>query len=150
MSTASSFRRLATSSRSFAAPSRPPCSKNWASRLRSVCPSPTLRELLTTLDAQLPVANLVVGLQEYGITNPSLIAGLEARGAESVRVRVYDWELPEDVGPLEENVRRIVAGQVDVAMFTSARQVLNLLKVADDLGFADDLLMRACDRSSWH
>ena len=99
----------------------------------------TWRELLTTLDAQLPVANLVVGLQEYGITNPSLIAGLEARGAAVVRVRVYDWDLPEDVGPLEENVRRIVAGQVDVAMFTSARQVLNLLKVADDLGFADDL-----------
>jgi uroporphyrinogen decarboxylase len=99
----------------------------------------TWRELLTTLDAQLPVANLVVGLQEYGITNPSLIAGLEARGATVVRVRVYDWDLPEDVGPLEENVRRIVAGVVDVAMFTSARQVLNLLKVSDDLGLVDDL-----------
>jgi uroporphyrinogen decarboxylase len=99
----------------------------------------TWRELLTTLDAQLPVANLVVGLQEYGITNPSLIAGLEARGATVVPVRVYDWDLPEDVRPLEENVRRIVGGQVDVAMFTSARQVLNLLKVADDMGLADDL-----------
>ena len=102
----------------------------------------TWRELLTTIDAQLPVANLVVGLQEYGITNPSLIAGLEARGATVVRVRVYDWDLPEDIGPLEENVRRIVGGEVDVAMFTSAHQVLNLLKVADDLGLADDLRRR--------
>lgn len=99
----------------------------------------TWRELLTTLDERLPVANLVVGLQEYGITNPSLIAGLEARGATVVRVRVYEWELPEDIRPLEENVRRIVDGEVDVAMFTSARQVLNLLKVADDMGLADDL-----------
>jgi uroporphyrinogen decarboxylase len=105
-----------------------------------VVPEPnTWRELLSTLDAQLAVANLVVGLQEYGITNPSLIAGLEARGATVVRVRVYEWDLPEDVRPLEENVRRIVGGEIDVAMFTSARQVLNLLKVADDLGFVDDL-----------
>jgi uroporphyrinogen decarboxylase len=104
----------------------------------------TWRELLTTLDAKLPVANLVVGLQEYGITNPSLIAGLEARGATVVPVRVYDWDLPEDVRPMEENVRRIVAGEVDVAMFTSARQVLNLLKVADDMGLADDLRRGFC------
>src|SRR4029077_9024580 len=41
----------------------------------------TWREALSTLDQQLPVANLVVGLQEYGVTNRSLVAGLEARGA---------------------------------------------------------------------
>jgi uroporphyrinogen decarboxylase len=102
----------------------------------------TWRELLTTLDERLPVANLVVGLQEYGVTNPSLVAGLEARGATVVRVRVYDWDLPEDVGPLEENVRRIVNGDIDVAMFTSARQVLNLLKIADDMGLVDELQRR--------
>jgi uroporphyrinogen decarboxylase len=99
----------------------------------------TWRELLTTLDERLPVANLVVGLQEYGITNPSLIAGLEARGAVVERVHVYDWDLPEDTGPLAANLRRIVAGEIDVAMFTSAQQVLNLLKLADDLGLADEL-----------
>jgi uroporphyrinogen decarboxylase len=111
-----------------------------------VVPEPnTWRELLTTLDQQLPVANMVVGLQEYGVTNPSLIAGLEARGAVVDRVHVYDWDLPEDTGPLEQNLRRIVAGDVDVAMFTSAQQVLNLLKVADDLGLAEEL--RAAFRS---
>jgi uroporphyrinogen decarboxylase len=105
-----------------------------------IVPEPnTWRELLTTLDARLPVANLVVGLQEYGITNPSLIAGLEARGATVDRIHVYDWDLPEDTAPLEENVRRIVAGEIDVAMFTSQQQVLNLLKIADDLGLADEL-----------
>ncbi|HEY3392819.1 MAG TPA: uroporphyrinogen decarboxylase, partial [Lacipirellulaceae bacterium] len=72
-------------------------------------------------------------------TNPSLIAGLEARGAVVDAVHVYDWALPEDCGPLEANIRRIAAGEVDVAMFTSGNQVLNLLKLADDLGLADEL-----------
>ncbi len=99
----------------------------------------TWRELLTTLDEWLPVANLVVGLQEYGITNRSLIAGLEARGATVDTVHVYDWALPEDCRPLEQNVRRIAAREIDVAMFTSANQVINLLKLADELGMADDL-----------
>ncbi len=99
----------------------------------------TWRELLTTLDEKLPVANLVVGLQEYGVTNRSLLAGLEARGAKVDAVRVYEWDLPADCGPLEANIRRIVAGEVDVVLFTSANQVVNLLKLADDLGLADDL-----------
>jgi uroporphyrinogen decarboxylase len=105
-----------------------------------VVPEPnTWRELLSTLDEKLPVANLVVGLQEYGITNRSLIAGLEARGAMVEAVHVYDWALPEDCGPLEQNIRRIIAGEVDVAMFTSANQVVNMLKLADELGLVDDL-----------
>ena len=99
----------------------------------------TWRELLTTLDEHLPVANLVVGLQEYGITNRSLIAGLEARGATVDAVHVYDWALPEDCGPLEQNIRRIADGEIDVAMFTSANQVMNLLKLADELGLADEV-----------
>jgi uroporphyrinogen decarboxylase len=105
-----------------------------------VVPEPnTWRELLSTLDAHLPVANLVLGLQEYGITNRSLIAGLEARGATVDSLHVYDWALPEDCGPLEENIRRIAAGDVDVVMFTSANQVVNLLKLSDELGLADEL-----------
>jgi uroporphyrinogen decarboxylase len=105
-----------------------------------VVPEPnTWRELLATLDKKLPVANLVVGLQEYGVSNPSLIAGLEARGATVESVHVYDWALPEDCGPLEQNIRRIAAGNVAVALFTSGNQALNLLKLADDLGLADEL-----------
>ncbi|MEM6799324.1 MAG: uroporphyrinogen decarboxylase, partial [Planctomycetota bacterium] len=69
-----------------------------------------------------------------GVTNPSLIAGLEARGATVDRLRVYQWELPEDTAPLEENVRRLVAGEADVVLFTSAQQVDHTLLVADRLG----------------
>ena len=97
----------------------------------------TWREILSTLDEKLPVANLVVGLQEYGVSNRSLIAGLEARGATVDSLHVYDWALPEDCGLLEQNIRRIAAGEIDVAMFTSGNQVFNLLKLADELGLAD-------------
>lgn len=102
----------------------------------------TWRELLATIDRHVPVANQVVALQEYGQSNPSLIAGLEARGAEVLRVRVYDWELPEDCGPLEANARAIAAGEIDLALFTSRQQVIHLLEVAERLGVGGQVRRR--------
>lgn len=99
----------------------------------------TWRELLATIDANLPIANQHVGLQEYGKTNASLIAGLEARGAIVSSVRVYRWDLPEDTGLLEENVRALCGAQRDVMMFTSAQQIKNLFTVAGNLGLSEDL-----------
>ncbi len=99
----------------------------------------TWRELLQTIDQHVPVANQVVGLQEYGVTNPSLIAGLEARGASVEPVRVYGWEFPEDVVPLQDNVRAIAAGERDVLLLTSAHQVVNMLRMAEQLDMVDAL-----------
>jgi len=99
----------------------------------------TWRELLATIDGGIPVAQKTVGLQEYGITNRSLLAGLEARGARVVNVRVYQWELPLDTKPLEENIRAIVTGQRDVLLVTSAHQVANLLRLAQQLGLEQPL-----------
>ena len=99
----------------------------------------TWRELLAAIDGGIPVANLNVGLQEYGVTNRSLVAGLEARGARVVQVKVYQWDLPLDRGPLEENIRALVAGERDVLLFTSAHQAANLLRVAETLGLTDKL-----------
>jgi uroporphyrinogen-III synthase len=48
----------------------------------------TWREVLQTVDLHMPVSNVVVGLQEYGVTNHSLVGGLEARGARVATVRV--------------------------------------------------------------
>jgi uroporphyrinogen decarboxylase len=94
----------------------------------------TWREVLAAMDAKLPVANLTVAVQEYGVPNVSLIAGLEARGAKVEPFKVYRWDLPEDVEPLRENVRRLAEGGVDVAMFTSGQQVVHVLRVARELG----------------
>ena len=99
----------------------------------------TWREVLQVIDRYVPVSNQTVGLQEYGEPNTSLIAGLEARGARVLNVKIYDYELPEDVAPLERNVRAIVASDIDLVMFTSSHQVVNLLRVADDLGLGDQL-----------
>ena len=99
----------------------------------------TWRELLQTIDEHLPIANQAVALQEYGLPNTSLIAGLEARGATVLRVKLYNYDFPDDVGPLERNIRSLVEGQIDVALFTSAQQAVNLLKLAEGLDLADDL-----------
>ena len=106
--------------------------------LRAPAPN-TWREVLSTLDVQSPVANLTIGVQEYGEPNPSLIAGLEARGAIVDTVQVYRWELPEDCDALEANVRRIADQKVDVVMFTSANQINNLFEVAERLDHTEAL-----------
>ena len=93
----------------------------------------TWRELLETLDLQVPIASQNVTLQEYGIANPSLIAGLEARGAKVDCLKVYEWDFPEDSEPLQNTLKQFAAGDVDVAMFTSANQVVNVLRMADQM-----------------
>ena len=99
----------------------------------------TWRELLQTIDSHVPISNQIVGLQEYGVTNASLIAGLEARGATVEPVRVYGWEFPEDTAALEENVHALAAGQRDMLLLTSGHQVVNLLRMAEQLNLVDQL-----------
>ena len=103
----------------------------------------TWRELLATLDAHGPLQDRVVALQEYGRINPELIDGLQARGAEVLRVPVYRWEYPEDLGPLRDGVARLADGDVDLVLFTSARQIEHVLDTATQLGRLDDLLTAA-------
>ncbi|HEY2838756.1 MAG TPA: uroporphyrinogen decarboxylase [Pirellulales bacterium] len=93
----------------------------------------TWREVLQTIDQHVPIANLTVAVQEYGQPNASLIAGLEARGAEVRSIKVYDWDFPEDTAPLAANLQAIVAGEIDVALFTSAHQVINMLRLAEQM-----------------
>lgn len=96
-----------------------------------VVPEPnTWREILTTIDRTLPVARKRVAVQEYGVPNQELIAALQARGADVLRVPVYRWALPDDIGPLRAAFQQLCAGQVDVALFTSATQVYHLFEYA--------------------
>ena len=102
-----------------------------------VPPPNTWRELLATVDDRVPLAGKRVALQEYGKTNASLIAGLEARGAHVTNLKVYRWELPEDMAPLERNVRLLADQKLDVVMFTSAQQVIHVLACAERLGLTE-------------
>jgi uroporphyrinogen decarboxylase len=100
----------------------------------------TWRDLLSALDdSEVAVAGRRVAVQEYGVPNPDLIAGLEARGASVMRVPVYRWALPEDTGPLRRAITAIIEGQVDVTLFTTAVQVTHLLRVAGDMGQEEPL-----------
>ncbi|HEY7317944.1 MAG TPA: uroporphyrinogen-III synthase [Candidatus Binatia bacterium] len=96
-----------------------------------VAPEPnTWKEVLAVLDSNVLLKGKRVAVQEYGITNQDLLSGLAARGAEILRVPLYRWALPEDLAPLQTAIREIVEGKADVAVFTSATQVENVFRVA--------------------
>ena len=86
-----------------------------------------------------------VAVQEYGRPSQELIEGLRERGAEVTSVAVYQWALPEDLGPLQEAARRLARGEIDVLLVTSSAQIEHLLKVASGLGVEDEV-RRACGR----
>ena len=105
----------------------------------------TWRELLQTLDE---AANSSLGvrlrgariaLQEYGVSNPELIAGLTERGAIVKRVPVYQWALPEDVAPLHSAIKELAAGKIDVVFFTTGIQAVHLFQVAAEMKLEDAL-----------
>jgi len=96
----------------------------------------TWRELLSELTRRTDLAGKRVAVQEYGVSNRDLIAGLEARGAQVILVPVYRWALPEDREPLHRALSAIASGQADVALFTSATQVSHVLQVAEAQGCA--------------
>jgi uroporphyrinogen-III synthase len=103
-------------------------------------PSPnTWHETLAALDGQLPVAGLRIALQEYGQPSVELVEGLNDRGAIVTRVSVYRWALPEDLGPLRGAIVEIAERRVDIALFTSAQQVVHLLQVAAVDGLQHEL-----------
>src|SRR6266404_5407 len=66
-------------------------------------------------------------------SNPELLAGLSDRGADVTRVPVYEWGLPEDVGPLRAAVAAIASDEFDVVLFTTAIQVNHLFQVAAEM-----------------
>jgi len=94
----------------------------------------TWREVLSATEGR-PERRIAV--QEYGRPSAELIHGLLARGAEVTSVRVYQWDLPEDTGPLREAAERIAAEEVDVALFTTSVQIDHLLRVAAERGLED-------------
>ena len=98
----------------------------------------TWRELLAALDATgTSFDGLRVAVQEYGVSNPDLLQGLETRGARVTRVPVYRWALPEDVAPLRSAVSSVAGGEIDVVIVTTATQAVHLFQVAETMGQAN-------------
>jgi len=86
-----------------------------------------------------------IAVQEYGKSNGDLLDALRARGAEVTPVRVYQYDLPEDTGPLRQAAERLASGDFNVALFTTATQIDHLMRVARETGledFAQDALSK--------
>ena len=99
----------------------------------------TWRDLLSALDGTLPIAGKRVAVQEYGARNEELLAGLRQRGAQVATVPVYGWALPEDTAPMRAAIERLVAGEVDAVLVSSATQIDHVFHVAAEIGAADAL-----------
>lgn len=113
----------------------------------AISPEPsTWREVLATLDSTYgdQLSEMRVAVQEYGATNPELIAELVGRCASVTKVPVYQWGLPFELEPLRQAVRAVIEGSIDVVLFMTAVQVIHLFQVAEQMGHAEDL-RRALD-----
>lgn len=108
--------------------------RGWKVRVDVQVPEPnTWRDLLEALDRSTDVRGKRVAIQEYGQTNTELTDGLSARGAaEVIRVPVYRWALPEDLGPLKAAIRGCIEGTVGAIVVTSAQQVRHMMQVAQE------------------
>lgn len=118
-------------------------------RASLIVPEPnTWRDLLTLLDQNkdsFPIAGRRVAVQEYGVTNRELSAGLAARGAIVTLVNVYQWALPEDLAPLEQAIEATISGDVEILLVASSVQIRHLFEVADRMQKAE-LLHEAFSR----
>jgi uroporphyrinogen decarboxylase len=99
----------------------------------------TWRDILTTLDSSLMVKDRRIAVQEYGISNPDLLAGLRERGAIVTAVPIYRWALPEDLTPLRNAIHAIASADADISLFTNAQQVHHVIQVATDEGLKQPL-----------
>jgi len=121
--------------------------------VRGPKPSAALRETGLIPDVQVPEPNswhelldtmrgrpeTRVALQEYGKSNARLIDGLRAMGKQITPVRTYDWDLPEDTGPLRQAAAKLIAGQFDVILLTTSMQLINLMKIAAEEGIEEQV-----------
>lgn len=106
--------------------------REWNVPVTVTVPEPnTWREILVATESRL---ERKIAVQEFGRSSPELLEGLRGRGAEVTTVPVYQWDLPEDAGPLREAVHRLAAGQFDVVLFTTSVQVVHLLRIAAEEG----------------
>ena len=118
--------------------------RDWNVRIDHRAPEPnTWRELLAMLERETTLSGRTVAVQEYGKPNDEFYEALRSRGATVLPVPVYRWDLPDDIQPLQTAVRKLIAGDFDLLLITSAQQVHHLLLIAERLGLKDECLAAA-------
>ena len=97
----------------------------------------TWREILQTFDEHergVSVAEKLVAIQEYGISNEPLIRALKQRGARVMQVPVYRWAMPDDTAPLLHALHEAIDGRAEFALFTNAAQIRHVMRLAAERG----------------
>ena len=97
----------------------------------------TWRDVLRELNGLKPayaLQGMRIAVQEYGVQNREFLESLKEAGAAVTAVPVYQWALPEDLGPLREAIAEIAAEKIDVLLVTSGNQINNLMQVAGEAG----------------
>jgi uroporphyrinogen-III synthase len=95
----------------------------------------TTQEVLAAM-MPLELTGTGVAVVHYGERNTLLVQVLRDRGAHLEELCLYEWLLPEDVGPLRTLIQEIIEGRVDAIVFTSQVQVRHLFHVATNLNLA--------------
>ena len=113
-----------------------------------VAPAPnTSEDLLRAWDAStLPISGQRLFVQEYGTPNHALHEALRERGASVTSVTVYAWSLPQDREPLKQAAQALANGEIDLVLFTSAKQLDHLLLVAEQEGIGQAPVVAALQR----
>ena len=102
-------------------------------------PAPhTTRELLEAL-APLEVRDHDAVFVHDGGGSRGVPEALAGRGARTLELQPYAWALPEDVGPLQQLVGALVAGEVRALAVTTQMQARNLFQVAEAMGASSAL-----------
>ncbi len=89
----------------------------------------TWHEIMEILGAQNLIQGQKMAVLEYGASNLSFLEELQTQGAQVIPVKVYNWALPDDTRPLQQAVEDIIAGKIDLILFTTATQINHLLQV---------------------
>lgn len=91
----------------------------------------TWREIIAAIEGR---SERRIAVQEYGKPATELLEALQELGAEVTLVPVYQYGMPEDVGPLREAVARLADSSFDVTLFTTSQQVVHLMEVSREMG----------------
>ncbi|MEL6891274.1 MAG: uroporphyrinogen-III synthase [Actinomycetota bacterium] len=101
-------------------------------------PSARYTDVIEAVAADDP-AGKRVAVQLDGAGATGLCDELRSLGAEVVPVPIYRWSLPDDTGPAERLIRKVVDRQVDAVTFTARPAVDNLFEIAALHGLTEQL-----------
>ncbi|MBO0720204.1 MAG: uroporphyrinogen-III synthase [Blastocatellia bacterium] len=98
----------------------------------------TTAELCAALET-IELAGKTVVILHYGERNSVLIEALLSRGARLRELCLYEWKLPEDLGPLKSLIDRIINEEFAAIAFTSQIQARHLFQLATEAGKEGEL-----------